>query len=128
MKKAIAMKCNQEQWDAIKVKLVGIENHICGDFINCPILTFTNDILINVQEVHSLLKSKELQKTWNEKIFLEACGIETEKIFNGSELQYWNYFDKKWENCNGDKKYRLKPDYSKEIEELEKQIEILKNK
>lgn len=60
--------------------------------------------------------------------FFEACGIETEKIFKGSELQYWNGYLNNWTPCRENTKYRLKPDYSKEIEELERQIEILKNK
>ena len=34
--------------------------------------------------------SREIHETWNEEIFLNACGIETEKIFKVSELQYRN--------------------------------------
>lgn len=61
--------------------------------------------------------------------FFEACGIETEKIFKGSDLQYWsNTFSKWMELAPTGSKYRIKPDHSAEIEELEKQIEILKNK
>lgn len=63
------------------------------------------------------------------KEFFEACVIETEKIFKGSELQFWNCFDEEWNDCSSKgTKYRIKPDYSKEIAELERQIEILKNK
>ena len=69
------MKCNQEQWDAIKGKLVGVE---------------------------------------------------IEKIFKGSELQSRSEGGK-WVVCLG-YEYRLKLDYSAEIAELERQIEILKNK
>lgn len=52
--------------------------------------------------------------------------VETEKIFKGSELQCRGESGK-WGVCLG-YEYRLKPDYSKEIEELERQIQILKNK
>ena len=59
--------------------------------------------------------------------FFVACGIETEKIFKGSELQYLD--GDIWIQANSEtSRYRIKPDNSKEIAELEKQIQILKNK
>lgn len=75
-----------------------------------------------------LITDDKNEERYYVKEFFEACVIETEKIFKGSELQFWNCFDKKWENCTQDTKYRLKPDHSKEIAELERQIQILKNK
>lgn len=128
MKKAIAMKCNQEQWDSIKGKLVGCEIERITTLgsesylVNC----FKVDKTTNLNFYCSSAWTKEIHETWNEQIFLEACGIKTEKIFKGSELQWFNTDEEKWMDCCH--KYRLKPDYSKEIEELERQIEILKNK
>lgn len=133
MKRAIAMKCNQEQWDAVKGKLVGCEiNEFNIDsFLQYKYLV--NDYEEKEFNIGNTMmhKKREVHETWNEQIFLEACGIET--VFKGSELQLWTGI--KWLNCREENKYRLKPDYSKEIVslenqviELEKQIEILKNK
>lgn len=58
--------------------------------------------------------------------FFESCGIETEKIFKGSELECRSEGGK-WGLCLG-YEYRLKPDNSAEIAKLERQIQILKNK
>jgi hypothetical protein len=55
--------------------------------------------------------------------FFESCGIETEKTFKGSELQFWNCFDGQWQDAIGEYRVKIKPDHSKEIAELERQIE-----
>ena len=62
--------------------------------------------------------------------FFEACGIEIEKIFKGSELQFWSSFHNEWvglDLANFATKYRLKPDYSAKIAELKQQLKILEN-
>ena len=128
MKRAIAMRCNQKQFDAIKGKLVRL--NVC----NIPGFDYNNYLTNNWADTsfdHSDSAKCEIHETWNEQIFLEACGIETEKIFKGSELQFWSSFLNEWvglDTANFATKYRLKPDNSKEIAELERQIEILKNK
>ena len=38
MKRAIAMKCNQEQWDGIKGKLVGLNINCITGFDTCKYL------------------------------------------------------------------------------------------
>lgn len=131
MKKAIAMKCNQEQWDAIKSKLVG-----------CNILdieTFDNkkDYLINnyIREQNSITnfsKSSikgfniEFHEIWNEQVFLEACGIETEKIFKAGELEYID-LNGEWTDTIGKYRVKIKPDNSAKIAELKEQIKKLEN-
>lgn len=131
MKKAIAMRCNQKQFNAIKSKLVGCEIYVITGFCTNPYLV--NDFGLNKNVVSNFLTEdkfnyeRQFEETWNEQVFLEACGIETEKTFKGSELQWWDSIDNRWLDCQLEK-YRLKPDYSAEIAELEKQIQILKNK
>lgn len=133
MKRAIAMKCNQEQWDAIKDKLVGIKVKCCGNFrlFNYLVNNSSNELnsVCNYDHNTKAYYNRDVHETWNEQVFLEACGIETERIFKGSELQYWSEINNKWFDiaCT-DGIYRLRPDYSKEIAELELQIQILKNK
>ena len=124
------MKCNQEQWDSIKEKLVDYSEKCCNDFKNFNYLVNNSGGVLNtINNIDSYWKAsynRQSYATWNEQIFLEACGIETEKTFKGSDLQWFNTDEEKWMDCRH--KYRLKPDYSKEIDELERQIEILKNK
>ena len=132
MKRAIAMKCNQEQWDAIKGKIPKERIVNLWSFDRCTCVTNIYDDIDGISNIaysNGMYKGLVIDKTWNEQVFLEACGIETEKIFKGSELQFWDSHNKSWNNCRGENtKYRIKPDYSKEIAELERQIEILKNK
>lgn len=129
MKRAIAMKCNQKQWDAIKGKLVDFEIRVSYSFIRFPYLVNTKAGGIDSINNYSLMYEKrELHETWNEQIFLEACGIET--VFKGSELQYWSDRESKWYDVSSViTKYRLKPkkDNSAEIAELERQIKKLEN-
>ena len=49
--------------------------------------------------------------------------IKKENVF-----QFYSEILGEWLDLSDDRKYRIKPDYSKEIAELEKQIQILKNK
>lgn len=121
MKKAIAMKCSQEQFYAIKGKLNGTYSDICR-FSEYPYLV--TQYYDSKQHISNTSMPNKpgyvIYETWNEQIFLEACGIETEKIFKGSELQYWDEILDKWKDCFGNK-YRLKPNNTLEIEALEQQ-------
>jgi len=81
MRKAIAMKCNKEQFEAVKEKLNGIKFDDClFDLREYPYLT--NNYGTSKSEKlgsHSrdmIRKETEVHETWNEKVFLEACGIE----------------------------------------------------
>lgn len=80
-KKHIAMRCNQEQFEAIKPKLerAGYEFDIC-DFKRRSYLCvhLENEKLIANYSKDGLdLDKRIIHEQWNEKIFLEAFGIET---------------------------------------------------
>lgn len=127
----IAMKCNQDQWDSIKDKLVGCELVGIGNFVTYDYLInyrFGNkNHITNYTWLAVRGDEAEIHTEWNEQVFLDACGIETEKIFKGRELQF-RRAGQKWTDFILDVEFRIKPDYSKEIAELERQIQELKNK
>jgi hypothetical protein len=115
----IAMKCNQEQFNAVKDKLNGTYSMI-GRFENHPYLItnyYEGEKHISNTQHPIRLEGHKVYETWNEQIFLDACGIETEKIFKAGELQFMA--GDKW--CNTVGEYRLKPNNTAEIEALEKQ-------
>ncbi len=118
----IAMRCSQEQWDSIKDKLVKVELITSFNKANYLINCYRNSNITNLEYGYASAWADEIYDEWNEQVFLEACGIE--KIFKAGELQFM--VGGRWFDTTGE--YRLKPDYLKEIAELERQIEILKNK
>lgn len=82
MGKPIAMRCNQEQFDAIEpiLKEAGIDAQFVYDgFVTYPWLltNYLEDSKIVGNERKPIGRKK--YRTWNEQIFLEACGIKTEK-------------------------------------------------
>lgn len=93
MKKAIAMRCTKEQYEAIKPKLNELDKNI-GGFGRLPYLTnFIFGKENNIGNVFESCKSdynREVFETWNEKVFLSACGIETEHIPTLEEVK--DYF------------------------------------
>ncbi len=115
------MKCNQEQFDAVKEKLNGMYRMIGRFEIHPYLITnhFEGEKHISNTQQPTRLEGYEAYEIWNEQIFLEACGIE--KIFKGRELQYWCPDRLDWVNCVSHSKYRLKPNNTAEIEALEKQ-------
>ena len=83
----IAMLCNKEQFEAIKPKLKGIVINSVNRFNYYPYLTNTDG---NSDTINNITKKgfgylwrrfENIYETWNERIFLEACGIETEETF-----------------------------------------------
>ena len=91
MKKAIAMRCTREQFEAIapilnknKLSVTGI-----GDFDIYKYLT--NNIecsgkISNITKTASRKNIYEHYGTWNENIFLDACGIKIEKPIRTNKL------------------------------------------
>lgn len=130
MKKAIAMKCTQEQFDAVKDKLIGCEIEFMGSF---EIYEYFKNIyngysVSNILENCKNSNNREVHEIWNEEIFLNACGIETERIFKASEMQCIRYG--KWVDFSDSLDsniYRLKPANLIKKQELESQILELQN-
>jgi len=80
----IAMKCNQEQFDAVKSKLSNF-SQIIGGFKSLGHLT--NYLYGNENKIGNIYSDcakdheRTVYETWNEEIFLNACGIETEPTY-----------------------------------------------
>lgn len=80
MKKAIAMRCTKEQFEAIEPKLIkeGIKLNVHSGFKTFSYLTSPYErISYYVGNYQWPDKNREVFETWNEKVFLEACGIST---------------------------------------------------
>jgi hypothetical protein len=72
----IAMRCTQEQFDLIKPKLEGrINFYGITKFKENSYLVLFNDKNITNETIF-FKSDKTVYETWNEKIFLEACGFE----------------------------------------------------
>jgi len=89
MKKAIAMKCSQEDWDSIKQhfpKKLNLWNFKMYSYLVNNFNGVINDIE-NVTDIHKENHNREIHETFNAKIFLEACGIEVEETFKITKEQ-----------------------------------------
>lgn len=77
MKRSIAMKCTQEQFDSIKVLLDNVV--LLDDFKDCPYIVNNLGGIFGVfSNVDKYMKNeldREVYEEWNAQIFLEACGI-----------------------------------------------------
>lgn len=80
MKKAIAMRCTKEQFEEIEPKLKDQELFMIGKFKKDWYLVSFEDGGITNGTVY-FPENYEIHETWNEKVFLDACGIETEPEF-----------------------------------------------
>jgi len=125
----IAMKCNQEQFEAIKPKLGGLKIKSIASFKACEYLLnnyMGEKLLISNNNASGKLDFPEriVHETWNEKIFLEACGIETTPTLE----EVKEYFkDAETVQCLHDNDaYYL--DFSKEIEYKYNKIILYKQK
>ncbi len=88
MKETIAMRCTQEQFESIEPKLIkqGFLIHPLDDWNKFPYLVNNfSDIFKNVSNLsNSNIGFKDrwnIHEIWNEKTFLEACGIEIEPTY-----------------------------------------------
>ena len=81
----IAMKCNKEQFEAIKPKLKGIKIGCIYNFNKWNYLVNNEDgysfVVCNTAKSGSKRYDREVHETWNERIFLNACGIEKKEHF-----------------------------------------------
>lgn len=124
MKKAIAMKCNKEQFESIREKLVGFHfknvNLGNGDFY------LVNNFLAKDNHLAAMrlrvFEKRQYYEKWDENIFLDACGIEP--TMYARDYEYFHKTHQRWEiltNKYSETLLRLKPthDYSKEIESLQ---------
>lgn len=78
----IAMKCTQEQFEAIRPKLKGLIVRSISSFSASDYLVnnFAEErkIISNVMNHAKTDYNREVYEIWNEEIFLKACGIEVE--------------------------------------------------
>lgn len=86
------MKCTQEQFEAVKGKLEGLKLHSSlYDFFKYEDKCFVTNDYDNIGKISSTLSpcsyGREVHETWNEKVFLEACGIEVEEKFEITKEQ-----------------------------------------
>ena len=81
--KPIAMRCTQEQFDAIKPKLGDIEIYNTNNFKDYPYLTNNyggeTKYIFNVKHSGRHDYNRTAFEEWNENTFLECCGVEVEK-------------------------------------------------
>lgn len=87
--KNIAMRCTQEQFESIKSK---VKYSTVTDFVPTPYLT--NDWcrygkVSNITKEYVIEHAVEFEvhETWNERIFLEACGIKVDDVFEITKEQ-----------------------------------------
>jgi hypothetical protein len=117
MKRPIAMRCTQEQFDSIKdrinISIISISN-----FDWWPYLAFFQDNVVTNSKIEYLHTAgiEEIHETFNADIFLEACGVEVEKPIIQTRIMGGEWSDVLYQEC-----YRVKPktDYSQEIEALQ---------
>jgi len=118
MKRAIAMRCTQEQFDSIKDR-IELSIKSVTDFKEYPYLINFGDkkYISNIDKSNYWdnfwKQNPKIFETFNADIFLEACGVEVEKPI----MQIFSCGV--WVDYAG--KYRLKqqPNYEKEIEALQ---------
>lgn len=86
----IAMRCNQEQWELLKPKLENIFD--IGSFVGNPYLTNNyrgvSGSISNTSSHNKLDHGREVHEEFNEKIFLEACGISVFEISKETVIKY----------------------------------------
>lgn len=80
----IAMRCTQEQFDAIIPKLKGLEIEDIKPFTDCKYLVNNlggeAKVISNFRGYAKICFDREVHEEWNEEIFLKACGIETDSL------------------------------------------------
>jgi hypothetical protein len=101
--KPIAMRCTQEQFDAIKPKLGNIEIYNTNNFKDYPYLTNNyggeTKYIFNVKHSGRHDYNRLAFEEWDEDIFLEYCGVEVNKKkfvkYNDTHSTFYNLTDGK---------------------------------
>jgi len=118
----IAMRCTQEQFDSIKDR-VNLPIVCMSDYFErYPYITNFYDCVFKVTNTkHPNAEQREIHETFNGDIFLEACGVEIEKVWKSREMQIRTINGEWVDVYNKNLEYRLKsqPNYDKEIEALQ---------
>lgn len=80
----IAMKCTQEQFEAIKPKLKGCRIEDLDNFEEMPyLINYRNsekNSITNYLREDKSVNGMVVYEEWNEEIFLQSCGIEVETL------------------------------------------------
>jgi len=120
----IAMRATQEQFESIKDRInlpINLYSYNFKKF--CWLTNDTNEegYVSNLVYPNAKGYDRELHETFNADIFLEACGVEVEKVWKGSEMQYKddNSDWKDLHSTNVEYRFKPQPDYSQEIEALQ---------
>ena len=78
----IAMKCTQEQFEAVRPKLIGLKITSISPFSDYNYLVNNLwgelKLISNIPYNYNGSHNRKVYEEWNEKTFLKACGIETE--------------------------------------------------
>lgn len=79
---AVAMRCNQEQFEAIKPKFKNTKWKVLSDImVNFEVdaylvNNYKKNKIVNIHETCKAYHNRTVYETWNEATFLRACGIE----------------------------------------------------
>lgn len=124
---AIAMRMTQDEFDSIKGLLVKykIEYDLTLS-IRYPYLSNRYHNELGYIGSISILDGLKVYEHFDKDIFLKACDIEVDNVWKGSEIEFrYNPYDV-WRHSGNDYEFRLKPkpDYSKEIESLQKKAKL----
>jgi len=118
MKKAIAMKATQQDWDSVKdlgIDFAGITNFDKFPYLvtNCG---GTMGFVTNVDENDKADYLRQVHEKFDRAILLDALDIVEGKIFKIKEFQY--FYDNTWHDCTGENLLRLKP-INPEVKQLQ---------
>jgi len=113
--KKIAMKCTQEDWETIRPILLdnGFKDNTYGGFKNNPYIANHISKVIGNYHKMDLNKDRVFYKTFNAKIFLEACGIEVEEKYEITKEQILELSN----NFGNDNKSGLRSNLTSKLEQ-----------
>jgi len=122
----IAMRCTQEQFDSIKDRITLPINSVT-DFKRYSYLINFDEGISNIKQSYCFSnfwdQNPEIHETFDANIFLEACDIEVEKVFELTDFQFRTKGTEEWLSYiePSETEYRIKPqpNYQKEIEDLQ---------